>query len=75
MRDIVQVAMLHRPVAGNCPLCGLTQVLTRRVIYYREFAYSVCQTCGRAMERHVRWLADARRRYLQNRSERAEAGE
>lgn len=75
MRDIVQVVALQRPVAGVCPVCGMSQVLTRRVIYYREFAYSVCQVCGRGLDRHVRWLAEARRRYLQNRIVRAQDGE
>lgn len=75
MRDVVQVAMLERPKAGVCPICGMSQVLTRRVIYYRAFSYLVCQVCGRGMERHIRWLAEARRRHLQNRSTSANAGE
>jgi transcription elongation factor Elf1 len=75
MRDIVTFAQLDRPVAGICPVCGMSQVLSRRVVYYRRFAYSVCQVCGRGLERHIRWLAEARRRYLQNRILRAQEGE
>lgn len=75
MRDVVQVEMLERKKAGNCPLCTGTQVLTRRVTYYRAYSYSVCQTCGTALSRHLRWVKEARSRYLQNRVLRAVDGE
>jgi transposase-like protein len=75
VRDVVQVEMAERSRAGSCPLCGLDEVLSRKVIYYRTFRYDVCQTCGRGLARHVRWLAEARRRYLQNRILRAVDGE
>jgi hypothetical protein len=75
MRDVVQVVKLDRAVAGHCVLCGLDGVLTDRVIYYRQFTYSVCRVCGRGLQRHVNWLAVARVRYLKNRLQGHQDGE
>lgn len=75
MRDVVQVVKLERAKPGQCPLCGLDGVLTDQVIYYREWTYLVCRVCGRGVGRHVRWLAEARLRWLRNRTTAANDGE
>jgi len=75
MRDTVKVEMLAYGKAGVCVLCGLNQALTRKVIYYNQWSYLVCLTCGRGIARHVRWLAEARRRHLQIRTMRPSLGE
>lgn len=75
MRDVVKVVKIDRPTPGQCPLCGMDMVLSDQVIYYRLWTYLVCRVCGRSMGRHTRWLAEARRRWLQNRTTRASSGE
>jgi len=75
VQNTTQVEVLDPGKAGRCVLCGLDVALVKKVVYYRRWSYPVCRTCAQVVQRHVRWLAEARRRHLQNRARVAQDGE
>jgi hypothetical protein len=74
VKEVVQVGRLDRGHPGKCPLCSLDSALTFEVIYYRESKFHCCRVCATALHRHMAWLTEAHKRYLQNRTRMAENG-
>lgn len=65
----VVISPYGEPRAERCAYCGQVQVLAWVVKYYEQWHVMCCHLCAAALDRHVRWHAEARTRHLQNRYE------
>ena len=68
----VEIKTATEAHAGRCAFCGTDYVLTHHVVLWGSWMVPACRTCGLALDRLVRWEAEARSRYHQNRAERRE---
>jgi hypothetical protein len=70
----IRVRPYEQPFAARCSYCEMTQVLSWQIVYFDQWQVFACYLCARTIDRNARWLAEARKRYHQNRSERRTAG-